>query len=72
MATAVSMRLQTPADSNGNRKDINLFTTSNEVIMDPSVGGGSATLTDKVNQLANIQIQSNQPSFPCIWAKPID
>lgn len=70
MATAVSMRLQTPADSNGVRKDINLFTTSNEVIMDASTGS-STTLTEKVNQLSNIQIQSNQPSHPCIWAKPI-
>ena len=69
MAEKVSMRLQTPPDSSGKRKDINLITTSDEVIVNPS--GKSSTLTDKLNQISGIRVQATQPSYPCIWAKPV-
>ena len=70
MAEKISMRLQTPPDASGNRKDINLITTSDEVIVNPS-SNNSVTLTEKLDQVSGIQVQATQPSFPCIWAKPV-
>lgn len=69
MAEKISMRLQTPPDENGNRKDIHLVTSSDEVIVDPD--GENITLTNKLTQISTIQIQENKPEFPCIWAKLI-
>ena len=71
MAEKISMRLQTPPDENGNRKDIHFITTADEVIVNPD-SPESATLSEKLNQLSGIQIQKNKPSFPCIWAKPVE
>ena len=66
MAEKISMRLQTPPDENGKRKDIHLVTSAEEVIVSEGV-----SLSDKLNQIASIQIQENKPTFPCIWAKLI-
>lgn len=71
MAEKISMRLQTPPDENGNRKDIHPVTTTDEVIVNPD-STKSVTLSEKLNQISGIQIQKNQPNFPCIWAKPVD
>ena len=70
MAEKISMRLQTPPDAKGNRKDISLVTTSDEVIVNPS-STNSSTLTEKLDQISCIQVQATQPKFPCIWAKPV-
>lgn len=70
MANKISMRLQTPPDENGHRKDIHPITTSDEVIINPG-SPESVTLTDKLDQISSIQIQPTQPTFPCIWAKPV-
>ena len=71
MAQKISMRLQTPPDENGTRKDIHPVTTTDEVIVNPD-SQKSITLSEKLNQISGIQIQKNQPSFPCIWAKPVE
>ena len=70
MSEKISMRLQTPEDENGNRKDIHPITTSDEVIVNPD-SVESVTLSEKLNQISGIQIQKNKPDFPCIWAKPV-
>lgn len=67
----VTMRLQTPPDENGDRSDIHLITTADEVIVDPD-SADSSTLTEKLGQLGTIHIQSTQPEFACIWAKPVE
>ena len=64
MAEKISGRLQTPVDSNGNRKDIHLITTTDEVITPDGV-----TLTEKMRE-TNIQISTDKPSFACTWFKP--
>lgn len=70
MSEKISMRLQTPPDANGNRKDINLVTTADEVIVNPD-SANSTTLSEKLDQISGIQLQDSQPKFPCIWAKPV-
>lgn len=70
MSEKISMRLQTPPDGDGQRKDIHPITTSDEVIVNPDATN-SITLSEKLNQISTIKIQSTQPSFPCIWAKPV-
>lgn len=70
MTEKISMRLQTPPDRDGNRKDIHPITTTDEVIVNPD-SPESMTLSDKLNQVTGVQIQEEQPSFPCIWAKPV-
>lgn len=69
MANKISMLLQTPADSLGKRTDIHPITTTDEVIVD-STSSSSKTLTKKLDEISVIQVQSSQPSYPCIWAKP--
>lgn len=70
MTNKISMRLQTPPDETGNRKDIHPITTSDEVIVDPDTKN-SISLTEKLNRISTIHIQETKPNFPCIWAKPI-
>ena len=70
MTEKISMRLQTPPDENGNRKDIHPVTTTDEVIVNPD-SLNSVTLSEKLDQVTGIQIQTTQPTFPCIWAKPV-
>lgn len=70
MPSKISMRLQTPPDENGQRQDIHPITSADEVIINPE-SPDSVTLTDKLNQISTIQLQATQPTFPCIWAKPI-
>ena len=57
-------RLQTPADENGERKDIHLITTTDEVITPDG-----STLTEKMTQ-TGIQVSDTKPSFACTWFKP--
>ena len=71
MSEKISMRLQTPPDEKGNRKDIHPITTTDEVIVNPD-SKDSTTLSEKLNQISGIQIQETQPKFPCIWAKPVN
>ena len=71
MAEKISMRLQTPADDQGVRKDIHLINTTDEVIVDPD-SPNSLTLTEKLNQIGTIQISGTKPNFPCIWAMPVE
>jgi hypothetical protein len=65
----ISMRLQTPPDETGNRKDIHIVTTSDEVIVNPD-SSSSMTLTERLGH-GEVQITDEKPSFPCIWAQPV-
>lgn len=70
MADKISMRLQTPPDEHGNRKDIHVVTSTDEVIVNPE-SDKPMTLTDRLKQ-TEIQVQDVKPEFPCIWAKPVN
>ena len=77
MANKISMRMQTPADKDGIRKDIHPITTTDEVIVNAE-SDNPITLTEKLNEIgtgnknvASVVIQDEQPDFPCLWAKPI-
>ena len=71
MAEKISLRLQTPADDNGNRKDVHIVTSSDEVIVD-QLSDESKTLTEVLKEMGTIQVQEEQPEFACIWAKPVE
>lgn len=71
MAEKISVRLQTPVDEHGNRKDIHVVTSSDEVIVD-QLSDEAKTLTEVLKEMGTIQVQDQQPEFACIWAKPID
>ena len=66
----IAGRLQTPADSDGNRTDIHLITTSDEVICNAD-SDNPVTLTEALQSAGTVYIQKTQPAFPCIWAKPM-
>ena len=70
MASKIAMRMQTPADSNGNRVDIHPFTTTDEVIVGATTENPT-TLTDKLEQMETIYVSDTKPNFPCFWAKPV-
>ena len=77
MANKISMRMQTPADRDGVRKDIHPITTTDEVIVD-SQSENPITLTKKIQDMeastqnyASVVVQDEKPDFPCLWAKPI-
>lgn len=73
MAQSIAARLQTPEDSNGNRTDIHLITTADQVIVNAGSEDESMTLTEALENLgSSITISRSQPSTPCIWAKPVD
>lgn len=71
MAEKVTMKLQTPADGAGRRKDIYLITSSDEVIIDPD-SPNPITLTEKLKTLSDIKVQRDKPSTPGLWARIID
>lgn len=71
MAEKISLRLQTPVDDNGNRKDVHIVTSSDEVIVD-QLSDESKTLTEVLKEMGTIQVQEEQPEFACIWAKPVE
>lgn len=71
MTKKIAMRLQTPPDENGERCDVHVVTTADEVIVDPNSENPS-TLTKRLDQIGTVRIQKTQPAFPCIWAKPVD
>lgn len=72
MADKISLRFQTPEDSNGNRKDIHMITSTDEVIDVSSDPNETKTLSETLRQTGTIQIQAEQPDFACIWAKPVE
>ena len=60
-------RLQTPQDSNGERKDIHLITDADAVLIDDN-----STLTDYIEKNGlGIQMQEEQPTSACFWIKPL-
>lgn len=70
MAEKISMRFQTPADSQGRRKDIHPYTTTDEVIVD-AASQTPSTLTDKLSGLMSFKISATKPDKPCLWGKII-
>lgn len=67
----ISIRLQTPADENGDRVDMHPITTSDEVIVSSENATEAVTLTEKLEQMGTITISNAQPDHACIWAKII-
>ena len=61
MADKISGRLQTPKDAYGNRKDIHLVTTTDEVI-----APDGKSMTEHMKE-GSIQVGSTKPTFPCMW-----
>lgn len=61
MPNKVRARLQTPVDENGERKDIHLVTSVEEVIVDENT-----MLNEKINQM-EVQISETEPDFDCLW-----
>jgi len=60
-------RLQTPQDSNGERKDIHPITDADAVLIDDN-----STLTDYIEKNGlGIQMQEEQPTSACFWIKPL-
>ena len=68
MAQKISGKLQTPKDSSGNRLDIHLQTTTDEVIVNPD-GNDSHTLTEELERQKPV-VANAQPSYACTWLKP--
>lgn len=67
----IKARLQTPADSNGVRKDIHLITTTDEVIV-PGNDGEEKKLSDVLNDIhAKIEIGTEQPLYPTVWFRTL-
>ena len=77
MAQKVSGRLQTPVDEQGERKDIHLITTTDEVIVNTDLGGtgdtGNArTLTDYLKGTKLVikeKTDTTTPKGPCFVFK---
>ena len=65
MARKISGQLQTPADEVGDRIDIHLITTTDEVIL----ADGSMNLTEKIEH-DGIQISKTKPEYKCTWFQP--
>ena len=61
MADKISGRLQTPKDAYGNRKDIHLITTTDEVL-----APDGRPMTEHIREVI-IQIGTTKPTFPCMW-----
>lgn len=74
MADKIKGRLQTPIDSNGERKDIHLITTSDEVLV-PDGQNEPKVLTNVLNNMhTNIVISSvdRKPTYPTVWFRTND
>ena len=71
MSKKISMRIQTPPNDEGVRTDIHPITTADEVIVYPE-SDNPVTLTEKLKELSSIVVQEEQPTFPCLWAKPVE
>ena len=76
MAIKLTSRLQTPADSDGTRKDVHLITTEDEVIMDYDDAAKSRTLKTKFQEVRPVisksQPQSTSFKSSFLWGKIID
>lgn len=57
----IAATLQTPIDAEGNRKDIHLVNTTDEVIVDPDIPNDARPLTQKLNEMRPV-VQSSQPT----------
>lgn len=69
MSGKIKGRLQTPVDGSGNRKDIHLITTSDEVLV-PDGANEPKILTDVLGDIHTSFVISSiddQPSFPTVW-----
>lgn len=64
MATKITGQLKTPVDANGNRTDIHLINTTDEVLM-----RDGSTLTEKIEALSEstVYIGTSRPTRSCIW-----
>lgn len=75
MADKIKGRLQTPIDeTTGERKDIHLITTSDEVLVSDT-NNETKTLTDVLKNLhTNIVISSvdSKPTYPTLWFRTDD
>lgn len=69
MAQKISGRLQTPADSTGQRLDIHLQTTTDEVIVGAETDD-SHTLTEELERIGKPMVSNAQPDYPCVWLQP--
>lgn len=68
MSEKIRGRLQTPEDSEGNRKDIHLITTSDEVLVPDSDSNEHKILTDVLNDIhTNIVIGTTKPNYSTLW-----
>jgi len=70
MADKIKGRLQTPIDeTTGERKDIHLITTSDEVLV-PDGANEPKILTDVLGDIHTsfvISSMDDKPSFPTVW-----
>lgn len=61
MADSIIGRLQTPADADGNRTDVNLLTSSDAVVLTDG-----STLTDAIDTLS-LNVSSAKPAHAGTW-----
>lgn len=66
--TKVQIRLKTPEDEDGNRKDMFPVTSTDEVIIPDDPDG--QTLTEKLDGM--IELTTIQPTHPCLWLNPME
>lgn len=71
MAKKISMRFQTPADSNGERTDIHPFTTTDEVIVNAE-SQTPTTLSEEMVDMMKFKITKTKPDKPCLWGRIIE
>lgn len=64
--TFIPIKIHSPEDENGNRKDMFPVTGSDQVIM----ADGETTLTDKLDGM--IEMTTIQPDHPCLWLNPME
>lgn len=69
MAQKISGRLQTPADSSGQRLDIHLQTTTDEVIVGADTDNAH-TLTEELERIGKPVVSNTQPNHECVWLQP--
>lgn len=75
MANKITARLQTPEDAEGNRTDIHLITTADEVIVNPDTEYSETLSTALKNIESNtIIISDNVPEVnkTALWIKPVE
>lgn len=71
MSDKIKGRLLTPENSKGERKDIHLITTSDEVLV-PNSSGEMEILSDVLDELkksSDIEVGSVKPTHSALWFK---